>query len=127
MEKKKMTYATALKNVLENEAITLDTETRERLNDLLESVNKKKRNAEGETAKAEENKALAEKVLEEMETGRAYTLAELVKELPMVAEYDVSHEKEMSTQKMATIVGALVDAGAVVKESVKRKNYYTKQ
>lgn len=124
---KKMTYATALNNVL-NANPAVDAETIERLNDLLAQVSKSHKKAEGEAgAKAKENAELASTLLEQMQEGRAYTLAEMVKELPLVAEFNATHDKEMNTQKMTAIVNVLVDAGTVVKETVKRKNYYTKQ
>lgn len=122
---KKMTYATALTNVL-NSHPAVDEETLNRLNDLLVQVSKKSRNADGETAKAEENKALAEKVYEQMEANRAYTLPELIKELPMVEEYNAASEKPMNSPKMAYLVNILIDEGRATKDIIKRKNYYTK-
>ena len=61
-----------------------------------------------------------------METDRVYGMPDLLKELPLVAEYDEAHETPMSNQRMASLMGVLVGDGRVSKTIEKRKVYYTK-
>ena len=61
-----------------------------------------------------------------METGRKYGVAELMKELPMVAEWNSSHDKEMTSQKFASLIKPLIEDGRIEKITEKRKVYYTK-
>lgn len=126
MEKTKMTYAVALKDVLNNTEIELADDVREKLEQLLVSLNKNKREAGKPTAQQIENAQTAEKLLNELEAGRTVTIGELLKESRVIAEYNSTHEREMSSQKLASLLNSLVDAGKVAKTTEKRKVYYTK-
>ena len=69
---------------------------------------------------------MVERIYQEMAAGRTYSIAELLKELPVVADFNAKHENDMSTQRMANLLKTLVDGGRVVKTTEKRRVYYTK-
>lgn len=122
---KKITYAQALNTVLNNENIVLASDVREKLEALLVSVSKKSGERK-ETAQQMENAEMVERIYQEMEENRTYSIAELLKELPVVADFNAKHENEMSTQRMANLLRTLVENGKVVKTTEKRRVYYTK-
>ena len=126
MEKNKMTYAQAISTVLNDEAISLTDEVRGKLEQLLASVSKTHKKGDTQTAQQVENAQMIEQIFQQMESNRAYSIAELIKELPVVAEYNQKHENEMSSQRMANLMKALVDGGRITKTTEKRKVYYTK-
>ena len=122
---KKITYAQALNTVLNNTDIVLADDVREKLEALLASVSKKS-GEKKDTAQQVENAEMVELIYQQMEFNRTYSIAELLKELPMVADYNTKHENDMSTQRMANLLKTLVDVGKVVKTTEKRRVYYTK-
>lgn len=122
---KKITYAQALNTVLSNENIVLAADVREKLEALLASVSKKS-GEKKDTAQQVENAEMVERIYQEMEANRTYSIAELLKELPVVADFNAKHENDMSVQRMANLLKTLVDGGKVIKTSEKRRVYYTK-
>lgn len=122
---KKITYAQALNTVLSNENIVLASDVREKLEALLASVSKKS-GEKKDTAQQIENAEMVERIYQEMEANRTYSIAELLKELPVVADFNAKHENDMSVQRMANLLKTLVDGGKVIKTSEKRRVYYTK-
>lgn len=122
---KKITYAQALHTVLDNENIVLASDVREKLEALLASVSKKSSERK-ETAQQVENAEMVERIYQEMEENRTYSIAELLKELPVVADFNAKHENEMSTQRMVNLLRTLVENGKVIKTTEKRRVYYTK-
>ena len=122
---KKITYAQALNTVLSNENIVLASDVREKLEALLASVSKKS-GEKKDTAQQVENAEMVERIYQEMEANRTYSIAELLKELPVVADFNAKHENDMSVQRMANLLKTLVDGGRVIKTSEKRRVYYTK-
>lgn len=122
---KKITYAQALNTVLSNENIVLASDVREKLEALLASVSKKS-GEKKDTAQQVENAEMVERIYQEMEANRTYSIAELLKELPVVADFNAKHENEMSVQRMANLLKTLVDGGRVIKTTEKRRVYYTK-
>lgn len=122
---KKITYAQALNTVLSNENIVLASDVREKLEALLASVSKKS-GEKKDTAQQVENAEMVERIYQEMATGRTYSIAELLKELPVVADFNAKHENDMSVQRMANLLKTLVDGGKVIKTTEKRRVYYTK-
>lgn len=122
---KKITYAQALNTVLSNENIVLASDVREKLEALLASVSKKS-GEKKDTAQQVENAEMVERIYQEMEADRTYSIAELLKELPVVADFNAKHENDMSVQRMANLLKTLVDGGKVIKTSEKRRVYYTK-
>ena len=123
--KKNITYAQALNTVLSNENIVLASDVREKLEALLASVSKKS-GEKKDTAQQVENAEMVERIYQEMEADRTYSIAELLKELPVVADFNAKHEQDMSVQRMANLLKTLVDGGKVIKTSEKRRVYYTK-
>ena len=122
---KKITYAQALNTVLSNENIVLASDVREKLEALLASVSKKS-GEKKDTAQQVENAEMVERIYQEMEADRTYSIAELLKELPVVADFNAKHEQDMSVQRMANLLKTLVDSGKVIKTTEKRRVYYTK-
>lgn len=122
---KKITYAQALNTVLNNENIILASDVREKLEALLVSVSKKSSEKKN-TAQQAENATMVERIYQEMEANRTYSIAELIKELPVVADFNANHENDMSTQRMANLLRTLVENGRVIKTTEKRRVYYTK-
>ena len=61
-----------------------------------------------------------------MGADRTYSIAEVLKELPVVAGFNAKHENDMSVQRMANLLKTLVDGGKVIKTTEKRRVYYTK-
>lgn len=122
---KKITYAQALNTVLSNENIVLAADVREKLEALLASVSKKS-GEKKDTAQQVENAEMVERIYQEMEANRTYSIAELLKELPVVADFNAKHENDMSVQRMANLLKTLVDGGKVIKTTEKRRVYYTK-
>ena len=122
---KKITYAQALNTVLSNENIVLASDVREKLEALLASVSKKS-GEKKDTAQQIENAEMVERIYQEMAAGRTYSIAELLKELPVVADFNAKHENDMSVQRMANLLKTLVDGGKVIKTTEKRRVYYTK-
>ena len=122
---KKITYAQALNTVLSNKNIVLASDVREKLEALLASVSKKS-SEKKDTAQQVENAEMVERIYQEMEADRTYSIAELLKELPVVADFNAKHENDMSVQRMANLLKTLVDGGKVIKTTEKRRVYYTK-
>lgn len=103
------------------------TEMIDFINHQIELLSRKKSTSEGGlTKEQEENLACTEAIFEQMETGRKYGVAELMKELPVVAEWNTSHDKEMTSQKFASLIKPLIEDGRIEKITEKRKVYYTK-
>lgn len=106
---------------------TNQTEMIDFINHQIELLSRKKPTSEGGlTKEQEENLACTEAIFEQMETGRKYGVAELMKELPVVAEWNTSHDKEMTFQKFASLIKPLIEDGRIEKITEKRKVYYTK-
>lgn len=103
------------------------TEMIDFINHQIELLSRKKPTSEGGlTKEQEENLACTEAIFEQMETGRKYGVAELMKELPVVAEWNTSHDKEMTSQKFASLIKPLIEDGRIEKITEKRKVYYIK-
>lgn len=106
---------------------TNQTEMIDFINHQIELLSRKKPTSEGGlTKEQEENLACTEAIFEQMETGRKYGVAELMKELPVVAEWNTNHDKEMTSQKFASLIKPLIEDGRIEKITEKRKVYYTK-
>lgn len=91
------------------------------INHQIELLDNKKENK-----KQEENAAYSDAIYEQMAFERKYSVAELMKELPMVNDWNTNHETELSVQKLANLLKPLVDGGKVIKTTEKRRVFYTK-
>ena len=79
----------------------------------------KKNSADKKPTKVQvENEGIKAEILEGMEVGKAYTITDLIKEVPAVAE--------LSNQRVSALVRQLVADGSVVRTEEKRKAYFTK-
>lgn len=90
---------------------------------------RKKNGATGEkklSKEQEQNLVFSEHIWEQMEAERSYSTSDLMKELPVVEEFLETTGKEMSTQKMSSLMKSLVDDGRVIKTTEKRKVSYKK-
>ena len=79
----------------------------------------KKNSADKKPTKVQvENEGIKSEILEGMEVGKAYTITDLIKEVPAIAE--------LSNQRVSALVRQLVADGSVVRSEEKRKAYFTK-
>lgn len=100
-------------------ALAINDEQREFINGRIAQLDKKSA-SKGKvvTATQKDNQILKEKILAEMENGKAYTVTAMLKELDCVAE--------LTNQKVSALMKQLVESGLVVKTEDKRKSYFTK-
>lgn len=114
----KMTNSKALGFVLTMEGLELPTDVREKLENIKASIDKKNGAERKPTATQTENVGLKADILDGMESGKAYTISELMKEIPALAE--------LTNQRVSALVRQLKDEGSVTREEIKRKAYFTK-
>ena len=111
----KMTYSKALETVI----ATLDHgEVKTKLEALKASISKKNSADRKPTATQKANEGYKTAILNGMEAGKAYTITELTKAIPEIAE--------LTNQRVSAIVRQMVEAGTVLRSEVKRKAYFTK-
>jgi uncharacterized membrane protein YheB (UPF0754 family) len=117
MEKTKVTQKMALGYVLENCEVPADI--KEKLEKMLEQVEKKASGgSKSMSATQKANAELAEKIVGEMEENRLYTVTEMLKVLPCLAE------EEYTNQKISAIMSNLVKELKVERVVDKRKSYF---
>ena len=112
----KMTNSKALAFVLGMEGIPSDV--REKLVNIKASIDKKNSAERKPTATQTENVGLKSAILVGMASGKAYTIGDLMKEIPALAD--------LTNQRVSALVRQLKDEGLVTREEVKRKAYFTK-
>ena len=95
------------------------------VNHQIELLDNKKENKK-QAKEQEENAAYSDAIYEQMAFERKYSVAELMKELPAVNDWNANHETELSVQKLASLLKPLVDGGKVIKTTEKRRVFYTK-
>ena len=99
------------------------------INHQIKMLDNRKSGADGEkklSKEQEQNLVFSEHIWEQMEAERSYSTSDLMKELPVVEEFLEITGKEMSTQKMSSLMKLLVDDGRVIKTTNKRKVSYKK-
>ena len=99
------------------------------INHQIKMLDDRKKSANGEkklSKEQEQNLVFSEHIWEQMEAERSYSTSDLMKELPVVEEFLEITGKEMSTQKMSSLMKLLVDDGRVIKTTDKRKVSYKK-
>ena len=101
------------------------TEMIDFVNHQIELLDNKKENKK-QAKEQEENAAYSDAIYEQMAFERKYSVAELMKELPAVNDWNTNHETELSVQKLASLLKPLVDSGKVIKTTEKRRVFYTK-
>ena len=112
----KMTNSKALAFVLGMEGIPSDV--REKLVNIKASIDKKNSAERKPTATQTENVGLKSAILVGMASGKAYTIGDLMKAIPALAD--------LTNQRVSALVRQLKDEGLVTREEVKRKAYFTK-
>lgn len=112
----KMTYAKALEIAINGGTMT--DEVKEKLSTLKTSIEKKNSAERKPTATQTANEGFKTEILSAMESGKGYTITDLTKSVPAIAE--------LSNQRVSAIVRQLVESGAVTREEIKRKAYFTK-
>lgn len=112
----KMTNAKALNYVIANCEVPADV--KEKLEKMLEQVQKKNSAERKPTATQKENVDLKVAILDGMEVGKQYTISDLMKSVPAVAD--------LTNQRVSALVRQLKDEGLVVREEIKRKAYFSK-
>ena len=90
----------------------------EKLGKMKAQVEKKNSAERKPTATQKENVEFKTAILDGMESGKAYTIGELIKAIPAIAD--------LTNQRVSAIVRQLKDDGLVTREEVKRKAYFTK-
>ena len=118
MEKTKVTQKMALGYVLENCEVPADI--KEKLEKMLEQVEKKASSgSKSMTATQKANAELGAKIVEDMEKDHLYTITEMLKVLPCLADEDYTN------QKISAIVSKLVEDKKVERVIDKRKSYFS--
>ena len=112
----KMTNVKALEYVMKN--CELPTDVAEKLAKMKEQFAKKNSAERKPTATQTENVGFKTAILNGMESGKAYTIGDLMKAIPEIAD--------LTNQRVSAIVRQLKDDGLVIREEVKRKAYFTK-
>lgn len=90
----------------------------EKLGKMKAQVEKKNSAERKPTATQKENVEFKTAILDGMESRKAYTISELIKAIPAIAD--------LTNQRVSAIVRQLKDEGLVTREEVKRKAYFTK-
>ena len=114
----KMTNSKALAFVLNMEGLELPADVREKLTNIKASIDKKNSAERKPTATQTENVGLKSAIVEGMESGKAYTISELMKAIPELAD--------LTNQRVSALVRQLKDEGLVSRKEIKRKAYFTK-
>lgn len=114
----KMTNMKALEFVLTNYADTLPAEVAEKLSKMVEQVAKKNSAERKPTATQTANEGYKVAILTAMEEEKGYTISDLIKEVPAIAE--------LSNQRVSAMVRQMVTDGLLTREEIKRKAYFTK-
>lgn len=119
MANKKMTkrdYFNELLNIAEVKANKSMVEFINHELELLEKKNASKSSTETKTQK--ENANIKVQIVEQMESGKKYTISDMLKELACC--------KELTNQKVSALVKQLFLEGKVVRTEDKRKAYFSK-
>ena len=114
----KMTNSKALAIAIETLEGSVSAEVLEKLGNIKASIDKKNSAERKPTATQTENVGLKNAIFEGMEVGKAYTISELMKSVPAIAD--------LTNQRVSALVRQLKDEGKVTREEIKRKAYFTK-
>ena len=114
----KMTNSKALAIAIETLEGSVSAEVLEKLSNIKASIDKKNSAERKPTATQTENVGLKNAIVEGMEVGKAYTISDLMKSVPALAD--------LTNQRVSALVRQLKDEGKVTREEIKRKAYFTK-
>ena len=114
----KMTNSKALAIAIRTLDGQVSAEVIEKLGNIKASIDKKNSAERKPTATQVENADFKSAILNGMEEGKAYTIGELMKSIPAIAD--------LTNQRVSAIIRQLKEDGLVTREEVKRKAYFTK-
>ena len=112
----KMTYVKAIDVVLNGGEMT--AEVKEKLEALKASIAKKNSAERKPTATQTANEGFKVAILNAMESGKGYTITDLMKSVAEIAA--------LSNPWVSALVRQMVESGEVVREEIRRKAYFTK-
>ena len=113
---KKPTKAQMFKQIMDSCPLT-DAE-KEFIQHEMELLAKKNSAEKKPTAQQTANEGIKTAILNGMESGKAYTITEIIK--------SVSECADLTNQRVSALMRQLVESGAVVRTEDKRKAYFTK-
>lgn len=114
---KKLTVSQKYENIISKYGDMLDKADLDFLVERKELVEKKNASRKP-SAKNEENEGIKSNILAEMEEDKAYTITDMMKNLPSC--------KELSNQRISALVRQLMDKELVERNEIKGKAYFTK-
>lgn len=117
---KKMTKATAwgiVKTIVEQSGHAQSAELVEKIDNELALLAKKNSAEKKPTAQQTANEGIKSAIVNGMVANRAYTITDIIKEVPQCAE--------LTNQRVSALMRQLVESGAVVRTEDKRKAYFT--
>ena len=116
---KKMTKKDYFNTLLTLDAVASNEDLVAFINHEIELLSRKSSGEKKPTATQKANEGLKVEILEQMETGKAYTVTDMIKELACCSE--------LSTSKVSSIVNKMVrEDGTVEKIEEKRRSYFRK-
>ena len=113
----KLTVSQKYENIISKYGDMLDKADLDFLVERKELVEKKNASRKP-SAKNEENEGIKANILAEMEEDKAYTITDMMKNLPSC--------KELSNQRISALVRQLIDKDLVERNEIKGKAYFTK-
>ena len=118
MTNKKITKRDRFNALLSIPAVQADPDMVAFIEHELELLAKKNSADKKPTAQQTANEAIKSAILDGMEANRLYTITDLQKSIPELAD--------LSNQKVSALVRQLKDADLVIKTEDKRKSYFSK-
>jgi predicted transcriptional regulator len=118
MENKKMTKMQKFEMLSKLDAVKSDPVLSEFVAHEMDLLSKKNSAEKKPTAQQVANASVQTAILNGMEDGKAYTITDIIKEIPECAD--------LTNQRVSALVRQLVDADKVVRTEDKRKAYFTK-
>ena len=113
---KKTTKAQMFKQILDNYPLT-DAE-KEFVKHEMELLAKKNSAEKKPTAQQTANEGIKSAIIDGMESGKAYTITDIIKSVPECAD--------LTNQRVSALVRQMVDGGSVERFEEKRKAYFRK-
>lgn len=114
----KLTKAQKFAIIAELPAVKSDPMLSEFVAHEMELLAKKNTSDKKPTAQQTANKAIQSSILEVMESGKKYTVTDLLKIVPNLPE-------DMTNQRMSALVRQMKDSGLLFREEIKRKAYFS--
>ena len=118
---KKMTKATAwgiVKTIVEQSGHAQSAELVEKIDNELALLAKKNSAEKKPTAQQTANEGIKSAIVDGMESGKAYTITDIIKSVPECAD--------LTNQRVSALMRQLVESGAGVRTEDKRKAYFSK-